>query len=84
VRGEGREGPERTTDQTGIPLAQSSEREVRVTDQHRWTVLGRGEVWSGQIVDERKDGTLCEEEFGRPFGPTLWFALSANCWTRHD
>ena len=27
-----------------------------------WAVLGRGEVWSGRITNQRKDGTLFEED----------------------
>ncbi|MBI5818475.1 MAG: PAS domain S-box protein [Verrucomicrobia bacterium] len=27
-----------------------------------WTVLSRGELWSGRIINKRKDGTLYEEE----------------------
>ena len=30
--------------------------------QRMWTVLSRGEVWSGRLINKKKDGTLFEEE----------------------
>ncbi len=30
--------------------------------QQLWTVLGRGEVWSGRFMNKKKDGTLYEED----------------------
>jgi PAS domain S-box-containing protein len=30
--------------------------------RHMWATLGRGEVWTGHLINQRKDGTLYEED----------------------